>query len=84
MEWPNESDVAGASFSLVNIQFTYRIPVLSFTNGRIGSRQTKAKLTIDDIEDIVADRLLKDASISDINGATDYAIAIEWIEASIR
>ena len=84
MEWPKESDVSGATFSLVVIQFTYKIPVLSLINGKIGRQQTKAKLTIGDIQDIVADRLLQDSSLSHIRGAKDYAIAIEWIEAAIR
>ena len=84
MEWPKESVVSGATFSLVVIQFTYKISLHSFINGKIGSRQTKAKLTIDDIQDIVANRLLQDSSLSHIPGAKDYAIAIEWIEAAIR
>ena len=84
MEWPSKSDVAGAVFSLVTIQYTYKIPVVDFVKGKIGKRNTKATLTIDDIEHIVQGRMQDNKSHSHILFGNNYAIAIEWLEAGIR
>ena len=83
MEWPSKLDVAGSVFSLVTIQYTYKIPVMDLAKGKLRKRDTKATLTIDDIEDIVHKRMEDRTSLTHLPGK-DYAIAIEWLEAAVR
>lgn len=83
MEWPTKLDVAGSVFSLVTIQYTYKIPITDLAKGKLGKRDTKATLTIDDIEDIVHNRMKDHTSLTHLPGK-DYAIAIEWLEAAVR
>ena len=81
-DWPSKVDVAGSAFSLFTIQYTYRIPVVDLAGGILGERITSAKLTVEDIEDIVNNRLEDHNTISHFPGK-DYALAIEWVEGAI-
>ena len=83
MEWPTKLDVAGSVFSLVTIQYTYKIPITDLATGKLRKRDTKATLTIDDIEDIVHKRMKDHTSLTRLPGK-DYAIAIGWLEAAVR
>ena len=83
MEWPTKVDVAGSAFSLFTIQYTYRIPVVNLARGILGQITTSAKLTVEDIEEIVNNRLEDHNTISHFPGK-DYALAIEWVEGAIR
>ena len=83
MDWPSKVDVAGSAFSLFTIQYTYRIPVVDLAEGILGKRITSAKLTVEDIEEIVNNRLEDHNTISHFPGK-DYALAIEWVEGAIR
>ena len=82
-EWPTKLDVAGAVFSLFTIQYTYKLPVIDIARGKLGKRLTLAKLTIEDIEHMVGNRLEDQSTISQFPGK-DYALAIEWVEGAIR
>ena len=83
IEWPTKLDVAGSVFSLFTIQYTFQIPVVDLARGKIGKRQTLAKLSIDDIERIVETRLEDETTITHFPGK-DFALAIEWVEGAIR
>ena len=83
IEWPTKVDVSGSAFSLFTIQYTYRIPVINLALGILGKRNTLAKLSVEDIEQIVNNRLEDHNTISHFPGK-DYALAIEWVEGAIR
>ena len=83
IEWPTKVDVSGSAFSLFTIQYTYRIPVINLARGILGERVTTAKLSIEDIEHIVNNRLEDHSTISHFPGK-DYALAIEWVEGALR
>ena len=83
IEWPTKVDVSGSAFSLFTIQYTYRIPVINLARGILGKRITLAKLSVEDIEQIVNNRLEDHNTISHFPGK-DYALAIEWVEGAIR
>ena len=83
IEWPTTLDVAGSVFSLFTIQYTFKIPVVDLARGKLGKRETFAKLSIDDIERIVETRLEDETTITHFPGK-DFALAIEWVEGAIR
>ena len=80
-ELPTKLDVSGVVFSLVTIQYTYKIPVIDLAKGKVGKKATKATLTITDIEHIVQE-ILEDHLSPSREVGKDYAIAIEWLEAA--
>ena len=83
IEWPTKVDVSGCAFSLFTIQYTYRIPIINLAQGILGKRKTSARLNVEDIEQIVNNRLEDDSTISHFPGK-DYALAIEWVEGALR
>ena len=83
LEWPTKVDVSGCAFSLFTIQYTYRVPVINLAQGIFGKRKTSARLSVEEIEQIVNNRLEDDSTISHFPGK-DYALAIEWVEEALR
>ena len=83
IEWPTSLDLAGSAFSLFTIQYTFKLRVVDVMRGKLGKRQTFARLRIKDIERIVELRLDDETTITHFPGK-DFAIAIEWIEGAIR
>ena len=70
-------------FSLFTIQYTYKLPVIDIARGKLGKRLTSARLTVEDIEHMVENRLEDKSTISHFPGK-DYALAIEWVEGAVR
>ena len=71
------------AFSLFTIQYTYRVPIINLAQGIFGKRKTSARLSVEEIEQIVNNRLEDDSTISHFPGK-DYALAIEWVEGALR
>ena len=89
IEFPTDEDVSGSIFSLFAIQYTYRLPILNLARGILGKRKTFAWLSVQDIHELVRNRLNDDRPTTKSVGEQfrkikDYAIGIEWIEGSIR
>ena len=88
IDWPSKEDVSGSIFSLFNIQYTYKLPIINLARGILRKRETYASLTVEDIEDMVKNRLEDSKSITYYHNYKyeyrDYALAIEWIEGAVR
>ena len=79
--WPTDADLSDATFSLAITQFTYWIPTIKLVNGKIGTHQSKARLTLEGINHIISDLLLGNMSFFHEKGVKDFAPGIDWIEA---
>ena len=96
MIFPTKNDVVGATFSLMILALTYRFHPIDLVDGKIGYRQTNARLTFGDVKHVVNECIRSKKSLFDSGmietmeethyatskEATHYAIAIEWLEAA--
>ena len=57
IDFPTKQDVSGSVHSIFSIQYTYRIPVTNLARGVLGTRQTFAVLSAQDINEIVRNRM---------------------------
>ena len=81
--WPTDEDFKGAIHGLLRVQYTYHLDIVALAKGQIGNRNTSAKLFSDDCFDLAKERLYGNNPLQ-ITGGVDYAVAIEWAEASLE
>ena len=92
-QFPTDDDLSGAAFSLLILPITYRFHPIHLVDGKLGTHETDAFLTFDDVNHIVQECLSsnkplfipKDYHNSKFTVKKDvkhYATAIEWMEAA--
>ena len=92
MELPNFDDLSGAAFSLMILPVTYNFHPIKLTEGKIGQRDTNARLKYQDAIYIAEQCLTSTKSLfldtrksyfkNETNKIKHYAMAIEWMEAA--
>ena len=94
LRFPTTDDVTASIYALLILGLTYRIHPIEFANGQLGNYQTKARLTFDDVTDIIHECNNSKQSLfefentaneeisNDIMKTTHYATTIEWLEAA--
>lgn len=77
--WPSSQDVTGVIISLCRALSTYQLSVKDFSRGIIGDRESKARLTVQELEFIAKNRLFSGVPLRPWSGP-EYALAIEFLE----
>lgn len=92
-QFPFDDDLSGAAFSLLILPITYRFHPIELVDGKLGTRETDAFLTFDDVNHIVQECLSLNkpffipmnyhkSKFMVKNDVKHYATAIEWMEAA--
>jgi hypothetical protein len=81
--WPDRFDLSGSMQSLLRAQSTYLLPTIEVARGKLGKRQTAARLSVKDCLHIASDRLSGLNSLRQDLGI-EYALAIEWAETALE
>ena len=92
-QFPFDDDLSGAALSLLILPITYRFHPIELVDGKLGTRETDAFLTFDDVNHIVQECLSLNkplfipmnyhkSKFMVKNDVKHYATAIEWMEAA--
>ena len=92
MELPIRNDLLGATFSLWILPLTYRFHPIELVDGKLGARQTNAKILLEDVLHVADECYSSETSVfldtrrtyfqDAKNDKPNYAVAIEWMEAA--
>ena len=92
MELPNSNDLSGAAFSLMILPITYNFHPINLIDGKIGERNTNARLKYVDAIFLAEECLSSTESLfldtrktyfqNNTNKTKHFAMAIEWMEAA--
>nr|XP_040566819.1 prolyl 4-hydroxylase subunit alpha-1-like [Lepeophtheirus salmonis] len=79
----SQDDLVGVTFALIRIQRVYELDPYDMAMGRLGTRQTNARLSAEELYEIV--KILYYGSDRTIIGlGIEYALTITWLEGTIR
>ncbi|CAB4063796.1 P4HA [Lepeophtheirus salmonis] len=79
----SQDDLVGVTFALIRIQRVYELDTYDMAMGRLGTRQTNARLSAEELYEIV--KILYYGSDRTIIGlGIEYALTITWLEGTIR
>lgn len=81
--WCSVEDVQGTTNALTRIQATYLLSAVDLARGIFAGKATKSRLSVSDCMRIAKYCLDPKNGIS-IEGAVEFALAIEWIEAALQ
>lgn len=83
--WPGKEDLDGSGLSLARVQFTHQIPAIDLAQGYFTpiNLKTYAALTVDECMEIAHQRV-EGYNPSNIDGSSEFALAIEWAEAALE
>ena len=92
MELPTRNDLLGATFSLWILPLTYRFHPIELVDGKLGERQTNARLLFEDVLHVAEECYSSETSVfldtrrsyfeNAKSDKPNYAVAIEWMEAA--
>ena len=92
MELPTRNDLLGATFSLWILPLTYRFHPIEMVDGNLNGHDTNAKIMFEDILHIADECYSSKTSVfldtkrsyfqNTKNCQSNYAVAIEWMEAA--
>ena len=68
---------------LLRSQHTYQVPITQLAKGKIGGKNSQARLFASDCFFIASERIYGNNPML-FSGGVEYAIAIEWAEAALK
>ncbi|CAB4063484.1 P4HA [Lepeophtheirus salmonis] len=79
----HRDDLVGVTFALIRIQQAYELDPYDMAMGRLGTRQTNARLSAEELYEIVK-ILYYGSDRTYYSSGIEYALAITWLEGVIR
>nr|XP_040565829.1 prolyl 4-hydroxylase subunit alpha-1-like isoform X1 [Lepeophtheirus salmonis] len=79
----SQDDLVGVTFALIRIQQAYELDPYDMAMGRLGTRQTNARLSAEELYKIVK-ILYYGSDRTYYSSGIEYALAITWLEGVIR